>query len=94
LVSTYTNAQRKNIDVDDFYLHGRMLNMEKFPFFFPKPIELIVEGCTEGNGEFADKSLGLWKLHDINLMKIQLSISISAFFRFSIKIWRKVRSFK
>ena len=43
----------------------RPLNLERAPFNFPKPAELIVEGCTEQNGLFADKSLGLWRVSDL-----------------------------
>lgn len=41
----------------------RVLNMEILPFRFGTPIELFNEGCTEGEGTYSDKSLGLWKLH-------------------------------
>ncbi len=78
LVSTYTNPERKNQDVHGFYLYGRMLNLQKFPFYFAEPIELIVEGCTEGDGvEYADKSLGLWKIADLNLFKMQCCIFLA-----------------
>jgi hypothetical protein len=43
----------------------RPLNFEAEPFNFPQPLELIVEGCTELEGEFADKSLGLWRIDDL-----------------------------
>ena len=40
----------------------RTLNMQKPPFNFPEPLELLVENCTELDGKYADKALGLWKL--------------------------------
>lgn len=43
----------------------RALNLQLPPFNFPEPIKLINEHCIEGNGKFADKSLGLWKFADI-----------------------------
>ncbi|MEX1027520.1 MAG: glycosyltransferase, partial [Candidatus Paceibacterota bacterium] len=43
----------------------RPLNLEAEPFCLPPPLTLVVERCTQGNGRFADKSLGLWHLHDI-----------------------------
>ena len=79
LTNTYTNASRKNVNVDGFLLHGRFLNMQKFPFYFNSPLDLIVEGCTENEGINADKSLGLWELEKINLFKIKLFILISLF---------------
>lgn len=42
----------------------RPLNLQAAPFRFPAPVRLIEEGCTE-EGNFADKSLGLWRLADI-----------------------------
>ena len=72
LVSTYTYPERRNFNVDGFYLYGRMLNLEKFPFYFTKPLEIIVEGCTENDGVNADKSLGLWEIEKINLFKLSM----------------------
>jgi hypothetical protein len=43
----------------------RPLNLEISPFNFPVPQRLIVEGCTEDGGKYADKSLGLWRLADL-----------------------------
>lgn len=40
----------------------RPLNLEAAPFHWPKPEELLVEECTEADGLFADKSLGLWRV--------------------------------
>lgn len=45
----------------------RTLNLEKEPFYFPPPRELIVEKCTEWDGRYADKTLGLWRLGDVRL---------------------------
>src|SRR5687768_1532620 len=43
----------------------RPLNLETGPFHWPAPQELLNEGCTEANGVFADKSLGLWRLETL-----------------------------
>lgn len=43
----------------------RPLNLEAAPFCLPPPAVLLIEQCTQGNGRFADKSLGLWHLHDV-----------------------------
>lgn len=42
----------------------RPINLAHY-FGLPTPIEIINEGCTEGNGAFSDKSLGLWDLKDL-----------------------------
>jgi hypothetical protein len=39
----------------------RPINLMLPPFNFPEPVYLINEKCTEGDGAFRDKSLGLWK---------------------------------
>lgn len=43
----------------------RTLNLEIAPFHFPKPLKVINENCTEGNGNYKDKSLILWKITNI-----------------------------
>jgi SAM-dependent methyltransferase len=43
----------------------RPLNLEAPPFSLPPPAELLNEQCTEGQGVFSDKSLGLWRIDDL-----------------------------
>ncbi|MBR0778608.1 class I SAM-dependent methyltransferase [Bradyrhizobium diazoefficiens] len=43
----------------------RALNMEKPPFNWPAPREIINEACEEGGGGWRDKSLGLWWLDEL-----------------------------
>jgi hypothetical protein len=43
----------------------RPINLQLFPFNFPKPIKIINENCTWGNGAFSDKCLGIWKVSDL-----------------------------
>ena len=43
----------------------RPLNLMIPPFSFPEPKILINEKCTEGNGLYSDKSLGLWAITDV-----------------------------
>lgn len=64
LTTTFTD-RRENVDLDSLF--WRPLNLEIAPFNFPKPLEVINEGCTEDNGNFSDKSLIFWKLSDIKL---------------------------
>lgn len=91
LASTYTNAKRKNTDVKGFYLPGRALNLENFPFYLGKPIDVIVEGCTEGEGTYSDKSLGLWKIKNINLNKIRFLVVMSVIIDLPGRAFRKIR---
>jgi len=43
----------------------RPLNLEAAPFNFPAPFRLFNEHCTEDNGQYADKSLALWRLSEL-----------------------------
>jgi len=43
----------------------RPVNLQLPPFCFPEPVRTINEKCSENNGRYADKSLGLWRLDDI-----------------------------
>lgn len=43
----------------------RPINFRKEPFNFPIPNEIINEGCLEGDGIFADKSIAKWAIDDI-----------------------------
>jgi hypothetical protein len=62
LTTTFTSREiNKDIQTGEW----RTLNFQCAPFFFPEPVKIINEGCTEGNGIYHDKSLGLWHLQDI-----------------------------
>jgi hypothetical protein len=43
----------------------RTLDLQQAPFQLPPPVRILNEGCTEGDGAFADKSLGLWRAADL-----------------------------
>lgn len=47
-----------NRDIDDG--DWRPLNFQRMPFAFPEPDAVIVEGCDEAGGDYADKALALW----------------------------------
>lgn len=63
LLTTTFPAESANQDITTG--DWRPLNLERAPFNFPAPVELLNEGCTEGDGLFADKSLGLWRVADL-----------------------------
>ena len=69
LLTTTFTARETNHDV----LSGewRTLNLEKPPFNFPPPQQVLNEGCTEGGGAFADKSLALWLMKDIERVLVE-----------------------
>jgi hypothetical protein len=43
----------------------RVIDLERAPFHLPAPMRILNEGCTEGDGVFADKSLGLWRTEEL-----------------------------
>jgi hypothetical protein len=64
LTTTFTD-RRNNIDLVVQHI-WRPLNLEMPPFNFPKPLKLINEKCTENDNRYNDKSLGLWRLDQID----------------------------
>jgi SAM-dependent methyltransferase len=60
LVATTFPELKANIDCEDG--DWRALNFELAPFNWGPPAELLVEGCTEGDGGWADKSLATWQI--------------------------------
>lgn len=65
LLATTFPEHQVNEDIEDG--DWRLLNLTRPPFNFPPPLRLVVEGCREGEGAYADKSLGLWRIADIPL---------------------------
>lgn len=63
LLSTTFTGRDSNVDTQTG--QWRPLNLQMAPFEFPTPAAIINEKCTEGDGSWGDKSLGLWKICDI-----------------------------
>jgi hypothetical protein len=63
LVTTTFPELRTNIDCEDGDWRG--LNLALAPFNWGPAVHLLVEGCIEGNGGWADKSLAAWRLGDL-----------------------------
>jgi hypothetical protein len=64
LATTYPQVLTKNQDITTG--DWRAIDLQLPPYNFPKPIEIINEETTEPT-DMSEKSLGLWKLSDINL---------------------------
>ena len=62
---TTTFPGRTNRDLGDIL--WRPLDLTRPPFNLPPPVHIILEKCTENNGRYADKSMGLWRLKDVIL---------------------------
>ena len=65
LTTTFTGPrENRDIALGDW----RAINLERPPYNFPRPVDVIVEGSDEVDeelGAFPDKSLGLWRLADV-----------------------------
>jgi len=60
LIATTFPDWQTNADCEDG--DWRALNFEQAPFDWGRPVELINENCTEADGGWRDKSLGVWRL--------------------------------
>lgn len=49
----------------------RPVNFEKAPFNFPEPMMILNENCTEMDGVFRDKSLGIWEVKKLTQLRIE-----------------------
>ncbi len=63
LLTTTFTGRDTNVDIRTGL--WRPLNLQLMPFNFPEPLMVINEKCTEGDGSWGDKSLGLWKVQDL-----------------------------
>ncbi len=62
LTTTFTEeSEFRDILTGDW----RPINLGRPPFSFPPPVEILLEQCTEQNGAFADKALGLWRVREL-----------------------------
>ena len=62
LTTTFTDCI-KNTDINTG--DWRPINLEIAPLNFGEPIQTIVEECSERQGAFRDKSLGLWNISNL-----------------------------
>jgi hypothetical protein len=63
LMATTFPRHHENVDLTEHI--WRSLDLQKPPFNFPEPVELLNEKCPEGGGEWSDKSIGVWKVEDL-----------------------------
>jgi len=63
LIATTFLEYRDNADIADG--NWRPLNLERAPFHLPSPIAVLVEGCDEEGGAYADKTLAAWLVTEL-----------------------------
>jgi hypothetical protein len=63
LLTTSFIKRRLNFDIDTG--DWRPINLQIDPFNLGKPLEVILEKCTEGNGKSYDKALLLYRISDL-----------------------------
>lgn len=72
LTTTFPERKNRNIITGAWF----PINLEKFPFYFPKPLEIIEEDCTEYNRAYIDKSIALWEIKRIPITKFRIALRI------------------
>ena len=63
LTTTFPGRRNYNIKTGEW----RPLDLQSFPFKLSQPLLIKNEGCTEGEGNFMDKSLALWDLRELKI---------------------------
>jgi len=76
LTTTFPGRRNKNIPTGAW----RPIDLQKFPFYFPVPIELHNEECSELDRQFSDKSLSLWKINSIGTFKLRVIVIVFQFY--------------
>jgi len=66
LLTTTFTERSQNFDIPTTG-KWRPLNLRLAPFNFGKPLLLVNEKCTEGDGAWSDKSLSLWRIADLQI---------------------------
>ncbi|MDD5217134.1 MAG: hypothetical protein PHS88_03425, partial [Candidatus Omnitrophica bacterium] len=72
LLMTTFPQRSKNLDCLRGY--WRPLNFCCPPFNFPEPLKIINEGCYKEESGYPDKSLGLWRLSSIVLLRSNIEM--------------------
>jgi len=60
-----TTFEKTRVNYDIITGGWRPINLLDKPFNFPEPVYILAENCTEGNGKYKDKSMGLWLIEDL-----------------------------
>jgi hypothetical protein len=63
LIATTFLEHEQNEDIEDG--DWRLLNLTRPPLNLPLPEMVLLEGCLEGDGAYADKALGVWRMGDL-----------------------------
>lgn len=81
LTTTFPNQKNRDIITGAW----RPIDLQKYPFYLHTPILVLNEECTESNNQYGNKSLGLWQVKKIGLIKMKIALSV-------LNIYRKIRS--
>ncbi len=81
ITTSFPGRINKDIISDNW----RPIDLQKFPFYLPKPLETHNENCTEFSGKFSDKSLVLFEIKNLKLIRFKTALIL-------LTIFRKLRS--
>jgi hypothetical protein len=62
-ITNFMGVGRLNIDIE--VGEWRPVNFCEYPYAMPFPMHVIVENCTEGEGNFSDKTLSFWSIEQV-----------------------------
>ncbi len=91
LTTTFPGRTNRNIITGGWF----PINLQSFPFYFPKSLEIIEEDCTEYNRAYMDKSIALWEIKKISVTKFRIALLILSILNTLILItgrWKKQAS--
>src|ERR1700722_19443409 len=76
LIATTFPEWQINRDCDDG--DWRALNLERAPFDWGPPVELLNENCQEAGGGWRDKSLGVWRMAELGKPSSRAGVAVRA----------------
>ena len=75
LTTTFPARKNRNILTGTWF----PINLQRFPFYFPQPLEIIEEDCTEFDGAYRDKAIALWEIEKISIPKFSTAVFLFSF---------------
>jgi SAM-dependent methyltransferase len=85
LTTTFPRRKNRNIITGAWF----PINLQNFPFYFRKPLEIIEEDCTEDDRAYIDKSIALWEIRRISITKFRIALFMFSAMRKLISITRR-----
>ena len=85
LTTTFPGRRNRDIITGAWF----PINLEKFPFYFPKPLMRIEEECTEYDRAYIDKAMALWEIDTISISRFRFVLFMLAGVRRLLSLKRR-----